>query len=384
MKKYILLGIICLLFSSGIPVVYGEEVEEDTLETDINTLLEAYDFSELQERLNEIYGGKSGISFESIIQSMISGDIEGAAMEIIEGVKEQCSYELLENKTLLKELILIAILAAVFSNLSNSFSGSFLGENGFYIAYLFMLSILMSSFYLLCAIAEETLTNIAEFMKVFVPAYMMSVTVTTGVSTSVSLYEGLFIGIELIEWGILKIIFPMIRIYVVLSLVNNISAKDYFSKLCQLIKSVVQWGLKTITVALVGMNVMKSLLVPAIDSLKSQVVQKSISAVPGGQAVSALTSILIGSGVLIKNSIGLAGVLLLIGIVSVPVMQIVIFVLSYKGVTAILQPVSDKRLLAGMTGMIEGSSLLLRAVTTACVMFILSIALIAAATGSRA
>ena len=183
-----------------------------------------------------------------------------------------------------------------------------------------------------------------------------------------------------VSWGVEKIVFPIIQLYVVLGLVNNLLEEDYFSKLGELIKTVVKWLLKSVLAFVVGLNAVKSMLAPVTDSVASTALQRGFSAIPGGQAVNAVSGVVIGSGILIKNAIGVGGMLLLVASVSVPILKMGVFILSYKCMAAILQPISDKRMIQGIQSISEGGQMLITSVLTVIVLFLLSIAIVAVST----
>ena len=68
------------------------------------------------------------------------------------------------------------------------------------------------------------------------------------------------IGIWLIQAVIIRLVLPLIEFYVIVALVNNLQKEDSFSKLCELVQSLIKWILRTIIVVVIGLNVIKGLL----------------------------------------------------------------------------------------------------------------------------
>jgi stage III sporulation protein AE len=174
---------------------------------------------------------------------------------------------------------------------------------------------------------------------------------------------------------------PAVRFYVVLALVNNVNREDRFSRLAQLVHQMVVWSLKTIVGVMIGMNVVKAMVAPAMDSFSRNSISKVISGLPGGSVFSTLFTAFLAAGKLIQNSIGAAGMLLIAILVLVPVVKVAVTMVMVKLTAALVQPAGEKRYssLIGILG--EGCRLLLSALGTAVVMFMLSIAFIACAGG---
>lgn len=360
--------------------VWWEEdgIEESAQEIQVE-LLQEYDFGELDALLSENWNDKN-ISFEQLVWSLMQGDVPDEGEDWKGFLYQMFLKELDANLGILIKLVLLAIITAIFTNLSGSMGKGMIRENGFYITYLIMTALLMSSFYLIFQVAVETVEDILQIMEALIPTYMVAVGFSSGVTSSVVLQEGMVMGMTSVSWGVEKIVFPIIQLYVVLGLVNNLLEEDYFSKLGELIKTVVKWLLKSVLAFVVGLNAVKSMLAPVTDSVASTALQRGFSAIPGGQAVNAVSGVVIGSGILIKNAIGVGGMLLLVASVSVPILKMSVFILSYKCMAAILQPISDKRMIQGIQSISEGGQMLITSVLTVIVLFLLSIAIVAVST----
>lgn len=353
--------------------------EEMTAEEIQQELLQNYEFDSLDELMSE-YGGESGFSFVEMVQSLMQGDVELQGSVWKQYCYEIFLKELEANVGILIKLILLAVITAIFTNMSGAVGKGFISENGFYITYLIMTALLMSSFYLIYQVAEDTVTDLLQIMEALIPVYMMAVGFSSGITSSVVLQEGMVLGISAVSWGIQRIVLPCIQLFVVLQLVNNLQEEDFFSKFGELIQTGIKWLLKSILAVVVGMNTIKSMLAPAADSVATTALQRGLGAVPGGQALNAVSGVVIGSGILIKNAIGVGGMLLIAMAVTLPILKMSVFILSYKFIAALLQPISDKRMVQGIQGISEGGQMLMTAVLTVIVLFLLSIAIVAVST----
>lgn len=356
-----------------------DTTEELSAEEIQDELMQGYEFDTLNELVSE-FGGDTEWSFEDMVSSLMQGDVEVEQNDWKKYCYEIFLKELEANIGILVKLILLAVITAIFTNMSGTVGKGLISENGFYITYLIMTALLMSSFYLIYQVAEDTVTDLIQIMEALIPTYMMAVSFSSGVTSSAILQESMVLGISAVSWGIRKIVFPCIQLFVVLQLVNNLQEEDFFSKFGELIQTGVKWLLKSILAVVVGMNAIKSMLAPAADSVAAAALQRGLGAVPGGQALNAVSGVVIGSGILIKNAIGVGGMLLIAMAVTLPIIKMSVFILSYKFIAALLQPISDKRMIQGIQGISEGGQLLMTAVLTVIVLFLLSIAIVAVST----
>ena len=63
---------------------------------------------------------------------------------------------------------------------------------------------------------------------------------------------------------------------------------------------------------------------PELDAIGRDTVKRVISVIPGGNMINMLSGTLLGSGIIIKNCIGVTGMLLIIFVVAFPVIRIFI------------------------------------------------------------
>jgi stage III sporulation protein AE len=89
----------------------------------------------------------------------------------------------------------------------------------------------------------------------------------------------------------------------------------------------------------------------------------------------------LGTAVLIKNGIGVAGMIICLVMCLVPIIQIAITSLMYQLIAALIQPVSDKRMVNCVSSVADGSKILLKIVFTTGVLFLITIAVVATTTG---
>lgn len=348
-----------------------------------------YDQSEIEamdQDIDEIcgkYQTTQKISFREILSLLMEGNVDKAVALSIQQFYEALFSEILINKELIIRLLIIVVIAAIFRNYSSILKMSYVGEQGFYVTYLFIAVLLIQSFSLVYGIAEETIYYINDLMKCMLPAFYLSLMFCSGLTTSHMVNTMFLSMLVFVEEILLKIILPAIRIYFFITLLNQLNKEDRFSKLAGLLKQGIHFVLKTITTGIIGLNVVKSMLIPVYENAKYNVLQKGLSVIPGGSTLTGLSSILVGAGMLIKNSVGITVVLILIVCSGVPLLKMFAFYIVYKVITALVQPISDNRILTGIQGISDSTGILIRATSTSLVLSILSIAIVILTTNVR-
>ncbi|BCN30395.1 stage III sporulation protein AE [Anaeromicropila herbilytica] len=404
-KKKILVKILWLLISITLLVigsqhyVYASEMtnigtdsdtnsntNQDSLwnDDDISTYQDEFDYSEIQRVINRVVKNSNGIDFTEYVNKLISGKEPLSIKGILSQLKESLLGEIEGNLNIIFELIGLAIVAAIFSNFSNMFKNNQVSETGFYVTYLLLFTILTASFYQTSVIASDTLESVMDFMKALVPTYFLSITFAAGANTSLVFYESTLFLITIVDFILIKVMLPLVNIYMLLILANNLSKEDMLSKFAELIDTLISSALKGLLAFVVGINTIQGFIVPVADSVKNSVLLKATSAIPGvGNSFEAVTKTVLGAGVLVKNAIGVAGLIVIIIICAVPVIKLLLIALIYKFGAAVVQPISDKRIINCINGAARAFKLLFSTVTVGAILFLLTITIIIASTNFR-
>ena len=366
---------IMIIIVGMLSLIWGLTVKAEGME---DTFLDEMDFGEINDTLNELLGDQS-FSFGEAIGKLISGEMPFTWESIGQLVWDAMFSELdLHRKTAVQILILI-IVAAIFMNFTNVFEKSQVADISFYIMYLLLFTILMKAFYNMSQIAEETLNNVLTFMKILMPSYFIAATFASGSLTGVAYYEFTLLLITLIQWLLKYAVLPAVNLYVLFLLLNHLSAKEYLSKMADLLKTFIEWSLKTLGAAAIGFQIVQSLILPALDSLKTAVVNKTAGAIPGvGNIFTGVAEVVLGSAVLIKNAIGAVGLIILVFICISPIVKLAVCVILYKVMAALIQPVSDKRMVECVGGVGEGAGMLLKIVLHIAILFFITVAMVTA------
>lgn len=335
------------------------------------------DFSDIEKAVSEAMTVESSISFKEILQALMKGSLDSAGQMLGQMIKEQITGGIYENQQLLFKIACFAVIGAIFTNFAMAFSKEQVAETGFYLTYTLLMTLMMTSFIMTAAIITNVLKSLTEFMKVLLPTFCAALTFTTGSLLSAAYYELMMAAIAIADWLMSTLIMKLIQIYVLTALVNHISKEDYLSKLSELLALLIRWSIRTVVGVILGINILQTMLLPAIDRAKGTVAYKLISALPGvGAAMNTALGAVIGSGVLIRNVLGMGSLIVILLICVVPVVRVCMVFLSYKVVQAVIQPVTDKRLLDGMESMTQGVGMLLQVLIGCVLMFILSLAVV--------
>lgn len=365
--------ILMILLASPI-YVEAEELSQQTQQR----IYEELDMDTVTESLNKLMP-ETKLDFTDTVTALIRGEVEEPGRLLIELVSDQLGYEFRYSRSAIIHILILSILAAVFTNFSNAFQNKQVSEIGFYVLYLMIFTLCLNSFRVVMDGAEEKIGYLLEFMRVLCPAYFMAAALSAGGNTAVLFYNIVIALIYLVQLIVLNVIFPVIHIYIMMQILDNLTGEDYLTQFSELLQKGVGWAMKTMLAGVIGMNVVQGLLTPAIDSLNRNVLTSTTRSIPGiGNLTGGALDVVLGTAILIRNGIGTAGMLFALMICAVPLIQLVVTMILYKLIAAAVQPVSDKRIVGCISSISEGSELLLKTMFTTILLFLLTIGVVMA------
>ena len=358
-----------------------EEIDVEALTDDISgQVLDKIEFHEVDEIMKEIFPDQK-VTFQALIDCMLAQDFDAFNELAYTFVVDQFFYELSYNKTTIVHILMLAILAAIFTNFASAFGNEKISDFGFYIIYLLVLIISLQSFHVIITEISSKLDHLLVFMSALCPIYFLTVALSTGASSAIIFYNLSLMYIYIVEVLISCVVIPLINAYLVIQMLNYLTAEKKLSKLAGFVKLLINWILKIFLAGVIGLNVVQGFITPVIDKVQKTAWLKGAEAIPVvGDAMSGTGEIVIGTLKLIKNGVGVAGLLICCAILAGPFIQMTVLTLMYKFIAAIIEPVSDKRISNCIQSVGESCQILLYTVVRIGLLFLITIAIVTATT----
>ncbi len=370
---------LCQIFASAVFVCGAAQPEGEGQEA--QELLDDMQLEEIQQMVDEMLG-EDAFSLTQAVQSLMSGGDALNKEKMLEMIGRIFFSQFEKQKKLVSQALILALLAALFTNFAQIFDRGQVGEVGFYIVYLLLFTLLLNGYYSLSQQLEERIAGLLELMKGLAPAYYLAVAASSGVTSAAMFYQMVLMLVAAAQWVTLAFVLPCTGLYVLLQMVNGLSKEAVLSKLADFFRTLVEWAMKTMMGVVMGMQVIRSFVAPVIDSLRRTTLGKTASAIPGvGNALNAVTEIVLASAVLVRNCLGVAFVLILLIWGLTPLIQYSVCALLYKLAAALAQPVSDKRLVSCLGAMGEGCGMLLKILCAMELLCLIAIAALAVSFG---
>lgn len=320
--------------------------------------------------------GDSSFSLTEYVGDVMKGKVEFSFRSIGEGVLLHIGDQLGEHRKTLLRILTLGIFAGIFVRFAGTLGDRELGETGFYVVFILLTGIVSSGFYVAYEIAHDALTNLVDFMKALVPSFSLALCYGGGTQTSLLFYETMLVAMGLLEMFMSGFLLPGVQIYFFMNVVNQL-AEHRFSRMVDLMGSFLRWSVKILFAVLIGYQGIQGMLIPVMDKVKNNALWQSAKGLPGvGNTVGSVLDTMLGSGVLIKSAVGVGGVIGIFVLCLYPLLKLLVYTLVYKVGGAVIQPVSDGRVVAILQSAAASGKILIGYVLAGALMFTLSITIV--------
>ncbi len=379
MKKLALFTIFLLFVYSLIPtVVYAEE--QVSFDSVLQTLLDSLDSEALDKELDEVWEELSleKASFSDKIRLVLSGDFKADYGSIFSALFELVFSGL---KSMLPVLISVCSIALVYSiakNLSPDFLSDGIGKVLHFVCYAAVVSLLIFKTFDIVSDCFEGIDKYAKQMDIVFPV-IITVMAATGANVSAAVYQPAVAFLSKGITGVVtSILLPMIVFIIVMSVVSGLSGAFKLDKFILFVSSVIKWVIGiSVTVFTMFLSI-QGLTAGMYDGISLRVAKYAIgNSVPlVGGFLKDGTDLFLASGLLIKNAVGVCGIILVISAVLAPIVELIVFTLFLKLAAGIMEPFADSKMADCVAGLSKNLGYVLASVLMVAFMYVLTIVLL--------
>ncbi|KJS17422.1 MAG: stage III sporulation protein AE [Peptococcaceae bacterium BRH_c4b] len=328
-----------------------------------------------EETQKSIPGG-----FSEIVSKLVHRDFDWKPADVFRSIMAGFFREIVANSALLGKLVVLAIICAVLQNLSSAFERGGAGQLTYMVTYLVLVVLAMGSFALAVNASREVVDKMVTFMQALLPVLLTLLVAVGGFASAAIFQPVLFVSLTVIGTLIKNIVLPLIFLAAVLGIAGNLSPRLKLSNMAGLLKTVAMGILGIFTTVFLGLLAIQGVAGAVGDGVTLRVIKFSTDAfipVVGGMFSDALEAI-VSSSLLIKNAVGIAGVVVVVMLMALPLLKILCLAFIYKLAGAMIQPVGDGQVVDCLNDL--GSSLIsvFAAVSVVGLMFFFAITVVVA------
>lgn len=341
-------------------------------------LLGELDVSDLESYWSEVRGDYQDY-FPQIerftIKELITNQNQLSVIDWIIAVINIIGHELFLNGKLLGQLILIAIISALIKNIQSSFQSESVTVVANFVLMILLTSLAVQSFTVISALITTTISRMHDFIIALLPLLLSLMAMLGGIISASFFHPLIVTALYFIVILVDKIIIVFIFLSLILHLVSQMNQTFQLTKLGDLLRQI---GL---TLLFVSLTIFLTVLSAqgAITAVQDGLGIKTAKFVTNnfipvvGRMLSEATDTILATTQVIKNGLGLFGLIFILLVVSLPIIKVAIVGCFYKLAAAIIQPIGDDQVVKSISIIADHVFYLLAVLVVVSFMFLMMI-----------
>lgn len=316
----------------------------DTLVKEQANSPETEQVNEYWRKLMDEYGGFFPDNQAPSIMEMIVPGGEGFHfIQALKGLAAYLFHELLVNGKLLASIVVLSVFSQILQTLQGAFEKNSISKIAYAIVYTVLIIIAINSFSVAIGYAKSAIENMIHFMAAMIPL-LLTMLASMGNVVSASVMHPLIVFmVHTVGTLIYTIIFPLLFFSAVLHIVSTLSDKYKVTQLADLLRKVSVGMLGVFLTVFLGVISVQGVAGAVTDG----VTLRTAKYVTGnfvpvvGSLFSDATDAVVSASLIVKNAIGLVGVVIILLLCAFPAVKILALAFVYNLSAAVLQPLGS-------------------------------------------
>ncbi|OCA91055.1 stage III sporulation protein AE [Bacillus sp. FJAT-27225] len=345
--KYILckavIPILFIFYLMPAPVLASAETVSKGTEELVNAQLERMDLSEVMEYWEDItneYGGFLPESQKGSFYEFLKGEKKFSLEEWAKAFMKFAFHEFIANGKLMGSIILLTVFSMFLQSLQNAFEKSTISKVAYSIVFMVLVILALNSFHIVIDYTNEAIRTMSAFILALIPLLLGLIAASGGIVSAAFFHPVVLFLMNISGVLVETIVLPLLFLSTLLSIVSMMSEHYKVSQLAGMLKN---WSIGLLGIFLtIFLGVLS--VQGATSAVSDGIAIRTAKFITGnfipviGRVFTDAADTVIGASVLLKNTVGIFGVLLLLVIAAFPAIKILMIAFIYKFAAAILQP----------------------------------------------
>lgn len=295
-------------------------------------------------KLMEDYGGYFPEGRTPTFKEMMTPGKSGFSIKgVMLGLLKFLFHEIIVNGKLLATIVTLTVFSLILETFQSAFEKRTVSKIGYSIVSLVLIVLAVNSFKVAIGYAQSSIDSMVHFMIAVVPL-LLTLLASTGNLTSVAvLHPVIVFMIQMTGTAITFIVFPLLFFSVVLHIVSSLSDKYKVTQLAKLMQKVGVSLLGVFVTLFMGVLSVQGMTGAVTDGVMIRTAKYMTgNFVPVvGKLFTDASDTVVGASLLVKNAVGLAGVVVIVFLCAFPAIKILTLALIYNLAAAVMQPLGD-------------------------------------------
>ncbi|MBU5594796.1 stage III sporulation protein AE [Amphibacillus sp. MSJ-3] len=373
--------IMFLIFFAFQLETHAKTIEVEGEEHSTSNLLEQIDVNELEGYWSEIQNDYRHYlpDIDKItVKDLITNGQQLSLFDWIQSFIGMVGHELILNGKLLGQLIVIAIISALIKNIQSSFQSESVTVVANFVLMILLTTLALQSFTVISQLITTTISQMHSFIIALLPLLLGLMASLGGVISSAFFHPIIISFLYLIVGLTDKVFVNFIFLSLILHLVSHMNKTFQLTKLGDLLR---QFSMALMFICLtIFLTVLSTK--GAVTAIQDGLTVKTAKFVTSnfvpvvGRMFSEASDTIFATTQVLKNGLGLFGLIFLFLIVGFPIIKVAVVGSLYRLAAAILQPIGDEQVVKSITVISDHIFYLLAILLVVSFMFLMTIVIL--------
>ena len=372
MKKYLIIFIVAIVSYTLSPKSLATD-EQNLIQSQADSLGISTFLSDSQKYTQDVFGD---IDINEIFTASISGNMDNnMIMDIIFALLgDNLKSALVTIGSVMIIVVIHSILKAISENLGNEN----VSKIAYYIEYILIITLIMTNFSSIITEMKTAVQNLTGFANTLIPLLITLMITTGNIVSSGMLQPILLLMVTFISNFMTNILIPVALVATALGIISKISDQAQVGKLSKFLNSSMVWILGTVLTLFVSVTSLEGGLTASVDGVTAKAAKTAISSVVPvvGSILGDAVNTIMGCSNIIKNAVGVVGILVIIAICIRPIIQLAALTITYYLGAALCEPIADEKVVGIMEQMGGTFKIFLAVLFALTVLLIIGIAIV--------
>ncbi|WP_066262269.1 stage III sporulation protein AE [Heyndrickxia acidicola] len=353
------------------------KVEDSIVENQMNQL-GLDDLQTFWKNIESQYGGYLPDSQKGSLMDFIKGDKKFSLNEWFQGLLKFTFQQLMMNGKLLGSLIVLTIFSMFLQSLQTSFENGAISKVANAIVFMVLIIIALNSFHVAIDYTEEAVNKMMGFILALIPLLLALISSSGGI-TSAAFFHPVIIFLMNTSGMLIKyFVLPLLLLSTLLSIVSSLSEHHKATQLAKLLRNAgvgILGIFMTIFLGVISVQGTATAVTDGITIKTAKFVTGNFIPVIGRMFTDAADTVITASS-LLKNTLGIAGVAIVLLIAAFPAIKILAVSFMFKFAAALLQPLGNSPIINCLDVISKNMVYVFASLAIVAFMFFLSITII--------
>lgn len=306
------------------------------------------------------------VSIKDILMNMLTGKELISWDSVFYILKTLVLGELHDVLAVSAQLIIICIITGLLSAVTSNFGKNTVSGTAGLISSFMAAGVSLAAFHEIYTMCADAVTTMTALMGASLPL-LFGLTAASGGAASSTVMNTVITGaVTGFSAVILKVLMPAVFVSCVMIIVNSLGQRSYIKKMSKFLRSFALFGTGFMITVFTGLSAVQGMMTKSADSILLRTARYSIDnfiPIVGGFTADSLEMLLTCISSL-RGGIGIAGVIILVLLLTGPLLRVLAIVLVFRLTAVVLEPMGNDRVSdcmseMGSAAMILGALLLL-------------------------